>query len=100
MAAEEMEGEDEGPEAHQGAGPGAEREGDQSLILDRIELTIEEHLGRARITMKEEKGKELGGREKPQLKSYQQMHQLLPRQIHHVKKTKTQGVKMCHNQRS
>merc|ERR550517_673893 len=53
MAAEEMEGEDKGPEAHQGAGPAAEKEEDQSLILDRIELTTEEHLGRVRTTMKE-----------------------------------------------
>ena len=98
-AAEEMEGEDKGPEAHQGAGPAAEKEGDQSLILDRIELTTEEHLGRVRTTMKEEKRRDHDGRKKPRLKSHQQMHQLLSRQIHQVRKTKTLGEKKCHNQR-
>ena len=67
----EKEGEGEGPGAHQGAGPGAEREVDQNLTLDRRELTIGYHLGRARITMIEEKRRELGGREKPWVRGHQ-----------------------------
>ena len=94
-AAEEKEEEGEGPGAHQGAGPGVERGGDQNLIPDRIEVTKGDHLGRARITLKEEKRRDLGGKEKLRMKG----HQHLPQQIQQVKQTKTQGVKMHYNPR-
>ena len=49
---EGKKGEGEGPGAHQGAGPGAERE---NLTLVKKDLTLGDHLGRARITMIEKK---------------------------------------------
>ena len=62
---EEKKGEGEGPGAHQGAGPGAERE---NPTLVEKDLTLGDHLGRARITMIGKKRRGLGGKEKPRMK--------------------------------
>ena len=69
---EEKKGEGEGPGALQGAGPGAERE---NLTLVKKDLTLGDHLGRARITMIEKKRRGLGGKEQPRMKGPHKMFQ-------------------------